>query len=417
MVYKMLLVFCLLCILFLLPEATDSQLVSCYYEFDRHTGSCHGLIGNVTQDECCLSYYYGFRDESGECKSCRKASWSAWSPWSPCSVSCLKGVKQRRRRCDGIGECQDPKSKDKAKTQTQQITVCEDQDCCPEQGGWAEWGEWQPCSATCENGTTVRHRNCSNPAPICGGLCDGQSLEAKPCETKVVCPTHGGWSEWGPWGPCSGTCRKEGSVPPSQQRRRSCTNPPPSSDPAGRPCPGDESESQDCDFLVMCAIDGNWGRWGPLSECSVTCGVGQEFRSRSCDSPAPKYGGRPCVGDSSASEVCKTHKPCPVHGEWEEWGEWGPCDKTTYSKPISCTKKTGSQSRRRVCFRDFDGAPCEGSIVDHRHCYDLTDTKDRPCKKPGQYTEWGEWGFCEPRQGALKRIRERVCVHTLPEFE
>ncbi|XP_063064079.1 properdin-like [Engraulis encrasicolus] len=405
MSYRMLWIFSSLC-LFMLLKITDSQLVSCYYEFSRETGSCHRLIGNVTQEECCYNYYYGFINENGECQSCRKASWSEWSSWGPCSVSCLKGVQRRRRRCDGIGECKDPEL-------TQQIQVCQDQDCCPEQGGWAEWGEWQPCSVTCANGTEKRDRTCSNPPPTCGGGCDGLSQDTQPCQTKNICPTHGGWAEWGAWGPCSGTCKKEGSVPPSRQRRRSCTNPPPSSAPAGLPCPGDDVQSQHCDYLDMCPIDGKWGHWGPLSQCSVTCGVGQKFSSRSCDNPAPKYGGRPCVGDSSASEICKIENHCPLHGEWEAWGEWSACTKSTYNRPISCTKKTGQQKRRRTCDKEFEGKPCDGSIMELRPCYDITHTKDRPCEKTGNYTEWSEWSFCSPKTG--KRERKRVCE--LPEFE
>lgn len=49
----------------------DSQIVSCYYEFDTNTGSCVGLIGKVTEEDCCLNFYYGFKKVTGECMSCR----------------------------------------------------------------------------------------------------------------------------------------------------------------------------------------------------------------------------------------------------------------------------------------------------------------------------------------------------------
>ncbi|XP_012675555.2 properdin isoform X2 [Clupea harengus] len=414
MVNIMLLVFGIQYILLLLPQVTGSQLVPCYSKFDMNTGTCNELIGNVTQGHCCFNSNYGFRKESGKCMSCRQASWSAWSSWGPCSVSCLKGVKQRRRRCDGIGECRDPE-----KLGILQTTICEDIDCCPEQGGWGEWGPWKPCSVSCADGVSSRERLCANPPPKCGGGCDGPGQDLKPCSTGDICPTHGSWSEWGPWNPCSGTCKKEGDNPPSQERRRTCTNPAPSSEPAGRSCQGVDTDTQPCDFLRMCPIDGGWGAWGPLSECSVTCGVGQRFAERNCNNPALKYGGKFCVGDSRTSEICNTQTHCPVDGEWQEWEQWGTCTKGTYPRPISCTKKTGKQSRERSClFKDFDGHSCAGSPVEHRLCYDISSTSERRCEKPARWNEWTEWSFCHPPCGpGSKQKRERLCVPDLPESE
>lgn len=58
-------------------------------------------------------------------------------------------------------------------------------------------------------------------------------------------------------------------------------------------------------------VDGAWGEWSRLSECSVTCGIGLRLKTRKCDNPAPKYGGKPCEGDDQESEVCISGRRCP----------------------------------------------------------------------------------------------------------
>ena len=57
-------------------------------------------------------------------------------------------------------------------------------------------------------------------------------------------------------------------------------------------------------------VDGNYGNWTKLFECSVTCGVGYELWQRKCDSPPPKHGGD-CFkyGKDRESRVCR-RKPC-----------------------------------------------------------------------------------------------------------
>lgn len=392
-----------------------SKDVTCYYKYNAETGTCHNTIAKVSAEDCCLNHLYGFKSEDGECKSCRPASWSEWSAWSPCSVSCGKGIKERKRTCDGFGHCRDPKN-----LGARQTEACEDQQCCPEQGGWGQWGAWQPCSVTCGKGIIRRERPCNNPPPKCGGSCNGRSESSIPCEVpNITCPTQGGWTEWGNWHPCPKSCRKQGEAPPSQERWRTCTNPSPSIKPPGRPCPGVGIDTQDCSSLPICPVDGAWGAWGRLSECSVTCGIGLRLKTRKCDNPAPKYGGKPCEGDDQESEVCISGRRCPVHGEWSEWGEWGRCAIGTSNRPISCTNKRGRQRRQRECLeRSEDGNPCNGTTVEHRQCYDVTDTPERPCEKPGLWAKWSEWSVCKPPCGTTsKQRRERECVAQLPEFE
>ncbi|WAR10914.1 SEM5B-like protein, partial [Mya arenaria] len=55
-------------------------------------------------------------------------------------------------------------------------------------GDWATWGAWSGCDVTCESGTQVRIRTCTNPEPANGGVnCVGDSTQHKQC-TKQLCP-------------------------------------------------------------------------------------------------------------------------------------------------------------------------------------------------------------------------------------
>lgn len=58
-------------------------------------------------------------------------------------------------------------------------------------------------------------------------------------------------------------------------------------------------------------VDGNWGEWSAWSTCSKTCKEGKQSRTRECNSPTPKYGGKQCEGNSSEKTTCNGNVPCP----------------------------------------------------------------------------------------------------------
>lgn len=58
--------------------------------------------------------------------------------------------------------------------------------------------------------------------------------------------------------------------------------------------------------------DGKWGAWTAWGVCSAKCAGGTQERTRKCNSPAPNYGGKACVGSGSEKQSCAT-QPCP-HG-------------------------------------------------------------------------------------------------------
>ena len=55
------------------------------------------------------------------------------------------------------------------------------------------------------------------------------------------------------------------------------------------------------DFTVA---NGEWGCWGPYSECSATCGNGTKTRARKCNNPPPSGGGSSCIGDMEEIKTC-----------------------------------------------------------------------------------------------------------------
>lgn len=138
-------------------------------------------------------------------------------------------------------------------------------------------------------------------------------------------------------------------------------------------------------------VDGGWGFWSPWSACSALCGQGFTVRTRSCDSPAPAFGGKDCIGKKDESQQCHVD-PCwrrflsllnlifnlhsllchvnkylllslAAQPQWGPWTSWSSCSKTC---------KGGLQGRVRLCDSPAP-APgqqigCEGPDEQNRIC-------------------------------------------------
>ncbi|XP_077999764.1 coadhesin-like [Glandiceps talaboti] len=277
-------------------------------------------------------------------------------------------------------------------------------DPCPVNGSWSEWSMWLECNKSCENGTQTRTRSCSVPAAAYGGYTCGGKVEAgEDLETESQfqscnehrCPIDGGFEEWGAWPDCPVTCGGQEIF-----RYRNCTNPVPAYN--GKPCTGDDAQSQICSGDKQCPMDGQWGRWTIWTSCSADCEGGTQIRVRLCNSPSPLYGGMPCEGENRQSKSCNIHR-CPVHGGWTLWTAWSKC-----SKPCDA----GLKDRIRTCTNpaaQYGGQLCTGLDQEKKIC------NAYHCPVHGGYTVWSDWAECPVTCGGAVVNRTRVCTNPSPK--
>uniref|UniRef100_UPI000D314B66 SCO-spondin n=1 Tax=Maylandia zebra TaxID=106582 RepID=UPI000D314B66 len=187
----------------------------------------------------------------------------------------------------------------------------------------------------------------ANPGEKIISDCKNCSCEAGvlQCQSVPGCHVDGGWSQWGAWTECSLSCG--GGV---KFRRRLCDNPSPQS--GGRGCLGDAEQQRDCNTHLCTESVGPWLPWSQWSECSVSCGGGQQYRSRLCSLPA-------CSGRQS--KICNTHVclevGCPPGRLYRECERGEGC-------PFSCAQVSG----REGCYADGceEGCHCPVHTYQHR---------------------------------------------------
>uniref|UniRef100_A0A182VQ07 Uncharacterized protein n=1 Tax=Anopheles minimus TaxID=112268 RepID=A0A182VQ07_9DIPT len=227
---------------------------------------------------------------------------------------------------------------------------------------WSPWGAWSACSATCGTGTQFRSRICLlvNGSPAHGERfnCVGENVEIKTCEL-LPCPVNGGWGKWNSWSNCTLECVSEYSgVRSMRHRNRACDSPAPSL--GGKFCIGEEYQEEPC-HVKYCPIDGGWTEWSSWTGCNATCGFGQNLRFRSCSNPVPRHGGRPCEGAKSEIKTCKLQE-CHVDGGWSEWTRWSQCSKSC-GKGIKSRKRYCNNPAPKA-----GGKPCVGENIEHTQC-------------------------------------------------
>ena len=326
-------------------------------------------------------------------------NWSEFSAWSECSASCGGGITERSRTCDnpepseGGNDCEGSAAEGKGCNNIPCVVVPE-----PVNGGWSNWTSFTECSASCGIGVTIALRSCSNPAPEFGGLnCEGDSVEETECDAGP-CPVDGNWSDYSAWSECSASCG--GGV---MERSRNCDSPAPEN--GGNPCEGEAADNQACNE-DPCPVDGKWSEWGDYGECSVECGTGFTQRERSCDSPAAAYGGQECIGDAVDPKTKKCRgrcRPGPNDGNWSEFTEWSDCSKQCGGGVMKRSRKCDSPKPKH------GGRWCGGEEAEMKVEKEELVCNEEICSKNGSWGKYKKVQGCFGPGSGCEKILQREC--------
>ncbi|XP_041356537.1 coadhesin-like [Gigantopelta aegis] len=179
----------------------------------------------------------------------------------------------------------------------------------------SQWSTWTTqnvglCSSSCVR-TVTSSRQCRNSAASGGTTnCTGSNTRTiienckwEACrDARFVSsssdPVDGGWSVWTTTveGTCNASCsNKLGTV--TITRTRFCNNPVPKN--GGRKCVGNSTEitTESCE-APDCPVDGGWSPWTvTVGLCLSNC-YRLENGTRNCTNPPPQRGGVTCSGVS-----------------------------------------------------------------------------------------------------------------------
>lgn len=180
-----------------------------------------------------------------------------------------------------------------------------------------------------------------------------------------------------------------------------------------------------------------WRIWSSWSECSKSCGGGQQMRVRQCEHEhycelnsfeidnkdcnvweclSGEWGDwGECEDGWRIRERCDEEWNCETQDEEcevkrsgrmnNEWSEWGECDNVLGRRTRErCTEDFGCEEEEEECDRKLswsDWGPCENGLQVRQKCLgaNCVEEEVQECYS----NEWGEWGECN--NGKQERTR------------
>ncbi|CAJ1364409.1 unnamed protein product [Effrenium voratum] len=295
-----------------------------------------------------------------------------------------------------------------------EVAPCNTKSCwtMEEVCAWSDWGVYGECSKSCNSGQQTRVRQKSWHAPDAakalgfsrrlmeGSACEGQQKEIRPCSVTpcslASAPVNCQWEKWSQWGDCacSGLSTRQRMVAMQASRN-------------GVPCVGALEDSQSCKPSLSCtSLDVNcaFGLWTPWSACSVTCGSGQRYHTRTVITHA-QAGGQRCHGGLEEVEACHL-APCSSAQDcsYTNWGSWGSCSR-------DCGGGQRERSRAMARPAKQGGAPCpEADLAETGVCNMHDCVEDAWGKIDCTWSQWSSWGSCSASCGSGQAQRSRIIV-------
>jgi len=284
---------------------------------------------------------------------------SAFSAWTACTKSCGKGSQSRSRairtRADHGGYvC--PYLRETRSCNKQACAV----DCV-----FGSFRAWSTCTKSCGTGSQERSRSIKQPT--FGGKVCPHSAETRACNT-AACAINCKFGDFSKWTACTLSCGTG-----SQKRSRATTEP----QNGGKACPH-AAETRACN-AAPCPINGGWTAFDAWSACSKSCDVGSAMRARTCTSPAPQFGGKPCPDHAKETKTCNTHVCncpfCTFKDGHMVVGHKSEHSKTATHGPRTVHASCANRAQQAFCGKSF--------VIAHKCIYNRdTDKCACVCRKP-----------------------------------
>jgi hypothetical protein len=221
--------------------------------------------------------------------------------------------------------------------------------------------------------------------PDFGGSACPDLTQEKDCD-RGPCPVHCDTSSWTAWSPCTKTC---GSG--THDRTRSVVK---VAAHGGYECP-ELSEMRQCN-IQNCAVDCVVSAWATWEQCSKSCNLGTQSRSRDVTT-AVSDGGKACPG-LTESQTCGA-VPCPIDCQVSWYGDWSACDK-------SCGDGSQVKMRTVVSVESMGGAACP-ELATSQNC------NRGACPADCVMSSWSAYTECSKECAGGFKIRYRN-VTSLP---
>jgi len=268
--------------------------------------------------------------------------------------------------------------------------------CTPEDCQFGPWNDWSSsdCTGLCERQrAVVQHNN------ECGKPCDGPLTGTKHCESTCrLDPVDCKFGAWSVWKGLDGDALCEDGDHQKVRSRDIAIRP----EHGGASCSGPEKETEGClPVLPLNCTLSNWTAWG---DCSVSCGAGQQVRTRKI-LEAARFGGEPCIGRFEETESCQADDSrCPeqVDCQWADWTTWSAC---------SCSCGGGQSTRDRIIkvSPTLNGKLCD--IADKSAIGPCnTHSCDDDACVDGRWSSWSDYGKCSALCGGGLHWRDRSIV-------
>nr|XP_006823538.1 PREDICTED: A disintegrin and metalloproteinase with thrombospondin motifs 20-like [Saccoglossus kowalevskii] len=329
-----------------IPGTWNNCPVTCGSGTQTRTVNCINLTTNeLVDNSVCLNLGMTLPENTQSCPdlpSCSSYEFVT-DEWDACPVTCGSGIQTRTVSCydtvsNGIVADSMCTNLGQTKPATQQ--ACPGLNPCPTYV--YQSGNWAGCSASCGGGTQTRTVTCidsTSGTAVIESFCAGQtkpstvgSCNTQACDGSTVLYR---WSV-SQWSECSTTC---GDGQQTRETRCFSVNGKIEEVLESLCIAGDRPETVQSCNLGRC--DGLWTA-APWSSCSVTCGIGTHSRYVYCAlaSSGDIVSTAECSEIPPATyELCDTEVDCGLY-RWSV-SQWSEC---------STTCGNGQQTRETRCF-------------------------------------------------------------------